>query len=344
MVSTCKQDTDTALERRNERTEALAQRVVMSAVEDADAALAAAALAAAAAAAAAAAHAAAALGAPGAAAHAAAALGAATDPERALAGTIHILGVGGLVVLRQLVRLIKLRTLGTTRRIVLVLGAQLLGHRPQRKPALATALAPTVGVDTAAARACLSSSTATQAASTAPAAPGAPGAPAALAAQPAAARASLVEEAQQFGGVRRHKRHDGALEGVIIGRRHEHLEKRAQLAHRAAFPQVGRMRIEGQRGGAQRLLHHHADARRAKQDGNVARLTPTSQHLPDALAHVSALIGDRAALGNDNGLARWLVRPCVLGRAAQVVADECGRREDECGSRAVVLGEDDSTC
>jgi hypothetical protein len=340
MVSTCKQDTDTALERRNERTEALAQRVVMSAVEDADAALAAAALAAAAAAAA---HAATALGALGAAAHAAAALGAATDPERALAGTIHILGVGGLVVLRQLVRLIKLRTLGTTRRIVLVLGAQLLGHRPQRKPALATALAPTVGVDTAAARACLSSSTATQAASTAPAAPGAPGAPAALAAQPAAARASLVEEAQQFGGVRRHKRHDGALEGVIIGRRHEHLEKRAQLAHRAAFPQVGRMRIEGQRGGAQRLLHHHADARRAKQDGNVARLTPTSQHLPDALAHVSALIGDRAALGNDNGLARWLVRPCVLGRAAQVVADECGRREDECGSRAVVLGEDDST-
>jgi hypothetical protein len=337
MVSTCKQDTDTALERRNERTEALAQRVVMSAVEYADAALAAAALAAAAAAAA---HAAAALGA---AAAAAAALGAATDPERALAGTIHILGVGGLVVLRQLVRLIKLRTLGTTRRIVLVLGAQLLGHRPQRKPALATALAPTVGVDTAAAWACLSSSTATQAASTAPAAPGAPGAPAALAAQPAAARASLVEEAQQFGGVRRHKRHDGALEGVIIGRRHEHLEKRAQLAHRAAFPQVGRMRIEGQRGGAQRLLHHHADARRAKQDGNVARLTPTSQHLPDALAHVSALIGDRAALGNDNGLARWLVRPCVLGRAAQVVADECGRREDECGSRAVVLGEDDST-
>jgi hypothetical protein len=340
MVSTCKQDTDTALERRNERTEALAQRVVMSAVEDADAALAAAALAAAAAAAA---HAATALGALGAAAHAAAALGAATDPERALAGTIHILGVGGLVVLRQLVRLIKLRTLGTTRRIILVLGAQLLGHRPQRKPALATALAPTVGVDTAAARACLSSSTATQAASTAPAAPGAPGAPAALAAQPAAARASLVEEAEQFGGVRRHKRHDGALEGVIIGRRHEHLEKRAQLAHRAAFPQVGRMRIEGQRGGAQRLLHHHADARRAKQDGNVARLTPTSQHLPDALAHVSALIGDRAALGNDNGLARWLVRPCVLGRAAHVVADECGRREDECGSRAVVLCEDDST-
>ena len=341
MVSTCKQDTDTALERRNERTEALAQRVVMSAVEDADAALAAAALAAAAA------HAAHAATALGAAAHAAAALGAATDPERALAGTIHILGVGGLVVLRQLVRLIKLRTLGTTRRIVLVLGAQLLGHRPQRKPALATALAPTVGVDTAAARACLSSSTATQAASTAPAAPAAPGAPAALAtlaAQPAAARASLVEEAEQFGGVRRHKRHDGALEGVIIGRRHEHLEKRAQLAHCAAFPQVGRMRIEGQRGGAQRLLHHHADARRAKQDGNVTRLTPTSQHLPDALAHVSALIGDRAALGNDNGLARWLVRPCVLGRAAQVVADECGRRKDECGSRAVVLGEDDSTC